>query len=87
MKNLLTASGKINPAYKAPFGYDVTDEGHLIPIEDDLTLLEEVKELVEAKALSLRDGALWLSSKSSRSISHEGLRKRLSKPIRMDDPV
>jgi len=66
---------------KAPFGYDLTEENHLIPIEDDLELLEEIKELLDIQALSLRDGALWLSEKSSRTISHEGLRKRLKFPV------
>lgn len=85
MKSLLTRSGKLHPMYKPPFGYDVTEEGNLIPIEDDLKLLGEIKEMLDAKALSLRDGALWLSVKSSRNISHEGLRKRLNQPLRMED--
>jgi hypothetical protein len=72
------------PNYKPPFGYDVTEEGNLIPLEDDLELLEEIAELVEQRALSFRDGALWLSAKSSRTISHEGLRKRLMQSVRLD---
>lgn len=85
MTNILMSNGKINQAYKAPFGYDVTEEGNLIPIEDDLRLLKEIKDMLDVNALSLRDGALWLSVHSSRSISHEGLRKRLMKPVRLED--
>lgn len=71
--------------YKPPFGYDVTEEGNLIPMEDDLEMLEEIKEMLEVKALSLREAALWLSMKSSRTISYEGLRKRLLRPVRLED--
>jgi hypothetical protein len=70
--------------YKPPFGYDVTEEGNLIPLEDDLGLLQEIAELIEQRALSIRDGAIWLSAKSSRTISHEGLRKRLMQAVRID---
>jgi hypothetical protein len=31
--------------------------------------------MIKSKSLSLREGALWLSHKTGRSISHEGLRK------------
>lgn len=65
-----------------PFGYDITEEGNLIPIEDDLSILEEVHDLLEMRAISLRDAATWLSVESSRSISHEGLRKRLRSGVR-----
>jgi len=71
------------PNYKPPFGYDVTEEGNLIPLEDDLELLEEIAAMVEERALSIRDGAVWLSAKSSRTISHEGLRKRLKQKVRL----
>lgn len=70
--------------YQPPFGYDVTEEGNLIPIEDDLEALEEIAEMIEYNALSIREGALWLSEKCSRRISHEGLRKRLNRPVRLD---
>lgn len=69
--------------YKPPFGYDVTEEGHLIPIEDDLECLQEIAEMLESHALSLREGATWLSHKCSRSITHEGLRVRLNSPVRL----
>lgn len=82
MTSTLMSNMKIR---KPPFGYDLTEEGNLVPIEEDLEMLEEIKDMLEAKALSLRDGALWLSVKSSRNISHEGLRKRLMRPIRLDE--
>lgn len=81
MTSLLMSNMKIK---KPPFGYDLTEEGNLVPIEEDLEMLQEIKDMLEAKALSLRDGALWLSVKSSRNISHEGLRKRLMRPVRLD---
>jgi hypothetical protein len=88
MVSLLVAKtdrGGMKKMYRPPFGYEVTEEGNLIPIEDDLELLGEVRDMLESKAISLRDGALYLSYKGSRSITHEGLRQRLTKPVRLDD--
>lgn len=82
------ARGKLGSGikmYQPPFGYDLTEDGNLIPIEEDLEMLEEVKELIDVQALSIREGALWLSMKSSRTISHEGLRKRLRREVRLDN--
>jgi len=76
---------RMRAIYKPPYGYDSTEEGNLIPIEDELELLAEVADMVEERALSLRDAALWLSHKTGRKISHEGLRKRLMQPVRIDD--
>lgn len=70
---------------RPPWGYEFTEEWNLIPIEEDLELLKTVKDLLEIKAISLRDAALYLSAKGSRSISHEGLRKRLNKAIVLDE--
>ena len=85
MANILRGkSNQVNPMYRPPFGYDMTEEGNLIPIESDLEVLAEVKEMVVMKALSWRDAALYITMKSSRSISHEGLRKRLQKPVELE---
>tara|TARA_R110000822_G_scaffold15230_1_gene52750 strand:- start:184 stop:435 length:252 start_codon:yes stop_codon:yes gene_type:complete len=78
---------RVRHIYKPLFGYDITEEGNLVPIEADLLLLEEIKELVEMKALSIRDGSAWLRAESSRSISHEGLRLRLKKPCRIEEDL
>lgn len=74
-------SGIFSPIY----GYDVTEEGKYIPLETDLELLQEVKDLLEIRAISLRDAATWMSAKGSRKISYEGLRKRLRQPVRCRD--
>lgn len=60
-----------------PFGYvlDTEDSGLLQPIEHELEALETILPMIKSKSLSLREGALWLSHKTGRSISHEGLRK------------
>jgi len=60
-----------------PFGYrqDPEDEELLIPVEEELLLLESAKE--HLKNYSLRDVSAWLSTKSGRSISHVGLQKRI----------
>jgi len=85
MTSVLTANnGRLKHIYRPPFGYDNTEEGHLIPIEEDLTSLEEVKEMLDIQALSWREAAIWLSCNCSRSISHEGLRKRLKNPVRLE---
>lgn len=61
----------------APFGYEKhpTDPDILLPVPEQLELLEQAKKLL--KEYSLRDVALWLSDHSGRSISHMGLKKRV----------
>lgn len=84
--NILKANQKkLKHMYRPPFGYDATEDGYLIPVEDDLDALSQVDEMVRANALSIREGAIWLSDVCSRTISHEGLRKRLHSPVRLDD--
>ena len=60
-----------------PFGYeqDPDDEDILLPIEDELELLEQAKKYL--KQYSLREVAAWLSEVSGRSISHVSLQKRI----------
>ena len=60
-----------------PFGYvlDREDNSLLQPVEHELEALETILPMIKSKSLSLREGALWLSHKTGRSISHEGLRK------------
>jgi len=60
-----------------PFGYklDEEDNGMLLPVEKELSALETILPMINSRSLSLREGALWLSHKTGRSISHEGLRK------------
>ena len=67
--------------YKPPFGYDVTPEGNLVPLEHDLQALDIIREMIEEKTVSLREGAEYLTFKASRSISHQGLKNRLKRPV------
>ena len=85
MNNPRYSKQRLSGIRKPPFGYDLTDEGNLIPIQEDLEILEEIADLLEFKAISLRNAALWLSEEASRSITHEGLRRRLQRPVYLDD--
>jgi len=64
-----------------PFGYkqDEEDEMLLIPITEELELLEKAKLFLQD--YSVRQVAKWLSDNSGRSISHVGLYKR----VRMEE--
>lgn len=60
-----------------PFGYkqDPNDPDILLPIPEELELLEQAK--YNLKKYSLRDVANWLSEASGRYISHVGLKSRI----------
>tara|TARA_X000001382_G_scaffold68049_1_gene47246 strand:- start:169 stop:594 length:426 start_codon:yes stop_codon:yes gene_type:complete len=60
-----------------PFGYeqDPNDKDVLLPIQEELELLERGKRFI--KQYSYRDVANWLSTESGRYISHVGLMKRV----------
>jgi len=60
-----------------PFGYkqNEKDEDILLPIENELELLEKAKKYL--KQYSYRDVANWLTEQSGRYISHVGLMKRV----------
>ena len=64
-----------------PFGYkqDENDPDLLIPIPEELELLEKAKLFLQE--YSLRKVAQWLSNESGRYISHVGLDKR----VRMEE--
>lgn len=66
--------------YKAPFGYVKTDDG-LLPIEQDLALLEEAGQWIEEGSASLRAAADYINSKASSTITHQGLKVRLEKGV------
>lgn len=61
-----------------PFGYveDPEDNNVLLPIPEELELLEKAK--LYLKEYSLRQVAHWLSEESGRYISHVGLKKRVA---------
>jgi hypothetical protein len=60
-----------------PFGYKIEEDDPdvLVPIPDELDLLEKAKNYL--KQYSYREVANWLSKNSGRYISHVGLRKRV----------
>jgi hypothetical protein len=61
-----------------PFGYkqDPDDQHVLLPIPEELELLEKAK--IYLRSYSLRQVANWLSNESGRYISHVGLSKRIA---------
>jgi|TARA_R110001592_G_scaffold67853_1_gene207854 hypothetical protein len=61
-----------------PFGYKVNPDNErlLEPIPHELEALHLAKQHV--KQYSLRDVAQWLTRQTGRSISHMGLKKRIS---------
>jgi len=64
-------------ARTTPFGYEVDeeDDSFLLPIDNELELLEKAKQhLIQ---YSYREVANWLSKESGRYISHVGLKKRI----------
>ena len=60
-----------------PFGYEVDPEDNewLEPIPKELELLELARKHV--KQYTLRQVAAWLTTQSGKSITHDGLKKRL----------
>jgi len=60
-----------------PFGYEIDpdDNGIHLPNDHELDMLEQAKKYI--KQYSYREVANWLSRNTGRSISHEGLKKRL----------
>ena len=60
-----------------PFGYeeDPEDSDFLLPIKEELDALEMAKK--HLKQYSYREVATWLSKQTGRSISYEGLKKRI----------
>ena len=64
-------------ARTVPFGYkvDENDDDFLIPVDNELELLEKAKKhLIQ---FSYREVSHWLSKESGRYISHVGLKKRI----------
>ena len=62
-----------------PFGYKISDKdsAFLEEVPEQLEALEDIKELLRLKALSLREGSIWVEHRTGRSLSHAGLKKML----------
>jgi len=56
-----------------PFGYKKENK-ELIPIEEELKVLNEIKKLVSDKVISLREGSSWIEYKTGRKLSYQGLK-------------
>ena len=67
MENMRKLKGHV------PFGYKKEDK-ELIPIVSELEALEDIKQAVINKKLSLRDGSMWLEHKTGRKLSYQGLK-------------
>jgi len=62
-----------------PFGYKISDKdtAFLEEVPEQLEALEDIKELLRMKALSLREGSIWLEHRTGRSLSHADLKKMM----------
>ena len=60
-----------------PFGYKLNEDNPelLDAIPEELQALDKILPLIKNKTLSLREGSLWLTHETGRSISHMGLKK------------
>jgi len=67
---------------RIPFGYE-RQEDELIEIPEQLKALEEIKDLVKNKILSLREGSLWLEHKTGRKLSYQGLKNKIDADARL----
>ena len=60
-----------------PFGYKLSESDNqmLEPVEAELQMLDKILPMVKDKTISLREGSMWLTHETGRSISHMGLKK------------
>ena len=71
MENIRRSSSTI------PFGYKLSESNNqmLEAIPAELSVLNKVLPMIRDKTLSLREGSMWLTHETGRSISHLGLKK------------
>ena len=60
-----------------PFGYKLNDSDNqmLETVQEELQMLDKILPMVKDKTMSLREGSMWLTHETGRSISHMGLKK------------
>jgi len=60
-----------------PFGYAINEANpeFVVEIPEELEALNKVLPMIKDKALSLREGAMWLQHITGRKVSHMGLKK------------
>ena len=71
MENLRRSSSTI------PFGYKLSESDNqmLEPVQEELQMLDKILPMVKDKTISLREGSMWLTHETGRSISPMGLKK------------
>jgi len=58
-----------------PFGYKLNDDNTLDEVPEELEALASIVPMVKDNSLSLREGSMYLTDLTGRSISHTGLKK------------
>ncbi len=58
-----------------PFGYKLNEDNTLDAVPAELEALASIVPMVKDKSLSLREGSMYLTDLTGRSISHTGLKK------------
>ena len=58
-----------------PLGYKLNEDNTLDAVPAELEALASIVPMVKDKSLSLREGSMYLTDLTGRSISHTGLKK------------
>lgn len=58
-----------------PFGYKLNDDNTLDEVPEELEALASIVPMIKDNSLSLREGSMYLTDLTGRSISHTGLKK------------
>ncbi len=58
-----------------PFGYKLNDNNTLDEVPEELEALASIVPMIKDNSLSLREGSMYLTDLTGRSISHTGLKK------------
>ena len=62
-----------------PFGYKLNDDNTLDEVPEELEALASIVPMIKDNSLSLREGSMYLTDLTGRSISHTGLKKLADK--------
>ena len=60
-----------------PFGYKLNENNAelLDVVPEEIAALDKIIPMIKDKTISLREGSVWLTHETGRSISHMGLKK------------
>jgi hypothetical protein len=80
-KQLLKVFMRRRTSSTIPFGYAINEANpeFVVEIPEELEALNKVLPMIKDKALSLREGAMWLQHITGRKVSHMGLKKIAAK--------